>query len=97
MAEAARMWGFANPCAGKAVEDLPLDIPLFIARAGRDEIPHLNEALDRFLGRALARNLPVTFVNHPEGPHAFDIHHDSETSREIIRRILAFMRFHLLS
>jgi acetyl esterase/lipase len=97
ISEAAKIWGFVNPCAGKSVEDLPHDVPLFIARAGRDEMPHLNETLDRFLGKALTRNLPVTFVNYPEGPHAFDIHHDSETSREIIRQILAFMRFHLLA
>jgi hypothetical protein len=45
----------------------------------------------------LTRNLPVTFVNHPEAPHAFDLLHDSETSHEIIRQILAFMRFHLLT
>jgi hypothetical protein len=96
IAEAAKIWGFVNPCAGKSVEDLPHDVPLFIARAGRDEMPHLNETFDRFLGKALTRNLPVTFVNHPEAPHAFDIHDDSETSREIIRQILAFMRFHLL-
>lgn len=96
IAEAARIWGFVNPCAGKSVEDLPQDIPLFIVRAGRDEMPHLNETLDRFLGKALTCNLPVTFVNHPEAPHAFDLFHDSETSREIIRQILAFMRFHLL-
>jgi dienelactone hydrolase len=97
IAEATKIWGFVNPCAGKSVEDLPHDIPLFIARAGRDEMPHLNETLDRFLGKALTRNLPVTFVNYPEGPHAFDVLHDSETSREIIRQILAFMRFHLLT
>jgi hypothetical protein len=97
IAEAAKMWGFVNPCSGKSVEDLPHDIPLFIARAGRDEMPHLNETLDRFLGKALTGNLPVTFVNHPEAPHAFDLHHDSETSREIIRQILTFTRFHLLT
>ncbi len=96
IAEAAKTWGFVNPCAGKSVEDLPHDIPLFIARSGRDEMPHLNETLDRFLGKALTCNLPVTFVNHPMAPHAFDLLHDSETSREIIRQILAFMRFHLL-
>ncbi len=59
IAEAARIWGFVNPCAGKSVEDLPHDVPLFIARAGRDEMPHLNETLDRFLGKALTRNLPL--------------------------------------
>jgi acetyl esterase/lipase len=97
VAEAAKMFGFANPCAGRSVDDLPQDLPLFIARAGQDQIPHLNETIDRFLGEALTRNLPITFVNHPAAPHAFDLFHDSEASREIIRQILAFMRFHLLA
>lgn len=95
VAEAARTWGFVNPCAGKTVADLPADVPLFIARAGRDEIPHLNETLERFVTGALARNVPLTFVNHPTAPHAFDLLDESETSREIVRQILAFMRFHL--
>jgi acetyl esterase/lipase len=97
VASAAGQWGFANPNAGKSVADLSQDIPLFIARAGRDETPHLNETMDRFLGHALTHNLPVTFVNHPTAPHAFDLIHDSGTTREIIRQILAFMRFHLLA
>jgi hypothetical protein len=96
VAEAARMFGFVNPAAGKSAGDLPRDVPLFVARAGRDEVPRLNETLDRFVTAALARNLPVTLVNHPEGPHAFDLFHDGETSREIIREMLAFFRFHLL-
>jgi len=97
VAEAARQWGFVNPCAGRSVADLPQDIPLFIVRAGQDETPHLNETMDRFLGEALAYNLPITLVNHPTAPHAFDIMQDSETSREIIRQILAFMGSHLLA
>jgi hypothetical protein len=97
VADAARQWGFVNPCAGTSVDDLPRDIPVFVARAGQDQMPGLNETLDRFLVKALACNLPITFVNHPMAPHAFDLFHDSETSREIIRRILAFLRFHLLA
>ena len=97
VAEAAGAWGFVNPCAGKTVADLPPRTPLFIARAGRDEMPRLNETLDRFLLRALTRNLPLTLVNHPDAPHAFDLFNDSETSHEIVRRILEFMRFHLLT
>jgi len=97
IAEAAKAFGFANPAAGKSVEDLPPDLPLFIARAGQDQIPHLNEALDRFVAAALRRNLPITLVNHPAAPHAFDVMHDSETAREIIRQILAFLRFYLLA
>jgi len=96
VAEAAGKWGFVNPVAGKSVADLPPDLPLFIARAGRDETPHLNEALDAFLAKALAANLPITFANHADAPHAFDVMHDSEASREVIRQILAFMRFYLL-
>ena len=53
--------------------------------------------LDRFLVKALTCNLPITLVNHSVAPHAFDLFHDSETSREIITRILAFLQFHLLA
>jgi hypothetical protein len=60
-------------------------------------MPGLNEALDRFVAKALPCNLPITFVNHPMAPHAFDLFDDSDTSREIIRRILAFLQFHLLT
>jgi hypothetical protein len=97
VSDAAGMWGFSNPCAGRGVADLPRAVPLFIARAGQDALPRLNETLDRFLCEALTHNLPVTFVNHTDAPHAFDLLHDSETSREIIKRILAFLRFHLLA
>jgi len=97
VAEAAKTWGFANPGAGKSADDLPKDMPLFIVRAGQDETPHLNETIDRFLVKALERNLPITFENHASAPHAFDLFHNSETSRQIIRQILAFMRFHLLA
>jgi hypothetical protein len=95
VADAAKAFGFANPTAGKSVEDLPRDVPIFVARAGRDETPGLNACLDRFLAHALAANLPIAFANHAEGPHAFDLWHDSETTREIVRQTLAFLRSHL--
>ena len=95
VAEAAEKFGFVNPSAGKSVADLPKDLPLFIARAGRDEMPHLNEAIDRFLVKALTHNRPLTFVNHPTAPHAFDLFHDCEATRETVRQILAFMQFRL--
>ena len=97
VADAAGQFGFVNPCAGQSVEDLPRDIPLFLARAGHDQMPRLNETLDSFIAKGLACNLPVTFVNHANGPHAFDLFHDSETSREVVRRMLAFLRFNLLT
>lgn len=93
--QAAAQFRFVNPAAGKSVADLPSNMPLFVARSGRDEMPSLNEALDRFVVHALARNLPITVVNHAAAPHAFDVSHDSDLSREIIRQWLAFLRFHL--
>lgn len=96
VADAARMFRFASPGAKKSADDLPRDVPLFLVRAGKDEVPRLNEALDRFLAAVLARNLPVRLVNHPTAPHAFDLFDDGEASREIIRETLAFLRFHLL-
>jgi hypothetical protein len=95
VAEAAAMFRFANPSAGKTVEDLPRDLPLLLVRAGRDEMPRLNESMDRFVAKALAANLPLTLVNHATAPHAFDLLEESETSREVIRQVLAFLRFHL--
>ena len=95
MADAQRLWRFANPSAGKTVDDLPVDVPLFIVRAGQDTNPHLNESIDRFISHALRRNLPVAFVNHREGPHAFELEDDSDATRAIVRDILAFFESRL--
>jgi hypothetical protein len=37
----------------------------------------------------------VTVVNHAGAPHAFDLVHDSDATREIIRQLLRFLQFHL--
>ena len=95
VSEAQKQWGFANPAAGKSVDDIPRDLPLLIVRAGRDEFAGLNDAIDRFAAHALARNLPITLVNHATGPHSFDLFDDSDRSHAIIRQILEFLRSHL--
>jgi acetyl esterase/lipase len=69
--------------------------PIFIARAGRDEIPTMNDSIDRFIGEAIARNVNIDFSNHAEGVHGFDNQNDDERSREIIRRAIEFMKTHL--
>jgi dienelactone hydrolase len=97
VAQIAARFRFANPCAGASIEDLRPELPLFLVRAGRDEMPALNQTMDRFVAAALAHNLPVTLANHATAPHAFDLVDDGETSREMIRRVLAFLRFHLLA
>jgi acetyl esterase/lipase len=93
IAEASSAIRFANPAGGRTVEDLPPQTALLLARAERDETPGLNEALDRFAAAAIRRT-DVHVIGHP-GPHAFDLVDDSEDSREVIRRVLAFFRSHL--
>jgi acetyl esterase/lipase len=95
VAAAQAQFRFVNAAAGKTVGDLPREMPIFIARAGRDEMPGLNAAVDRFVTHALAENLPITVVNHPRGPHAFDLFDESALSRELVGQALAFFRFHL--
>ncbi|MFN2385342.1 MAG: alpha/beta hydrolase [Thermoanaerobaculia bacterium] len=69
--------------------------PLFVARAGRDEIPGVNESIDGFAAAALERNAPLTLVNHPTGFHGFEHRNDDERSREILRMWIEFLRMHL--
>jgi hypothetical protein len=95
VADAARQYGFANPGVGRTVADLRRDVPLLITRAGRDQFPALNASIDRFIRQGLVENLPMTFVNHAEGPHAFELFDDSRTSRDIMRQTLRFLRQHL--
>lgn len=73
----------------------PSTIPMFIARAGQDGVPGLNDAMDRFIAAALAANAPITAVNHPTGEHGFDCQNDDDRSREIIRGAIEFMKIHL--
>jgi len=75
-------------CAGR---DLP---PLLVARAGRDD-PDLNDSIDRFVAEALRQNLHLDFLNHPHGPHGFDIFDESERSRALIAATLSFLQRHL--
>lgn len=76
----------------KDVSKIP---PLFIARAGRDEVPTMDDSIDRFVKEALARNIAFTLANHPQGVHGFDNQNDDDRSREIIRGAIAFMQIHL--
>ena len=88
--------------AFSAIASLPEDasdlMPMLVVRAGRDDIPTLNDALDRFVARALAANAPITVMNHPTGGHGFDSFDnkgDEERSKQIIRSSIEFMRTHL--
>ncbi len=95
VAAAAKQFMFVDACAGKSVDDLPDGVPMLFLRAGREWFPGLNDALDRLVAKAVARNLPITFINHATGTHGFELDQDNEVSREMVRRVLAFLAFHL--
>ncbi|HEY0170033.1 MAG TPA: alpha/beta hydrolase [Pyrinomonadaceae bacterium] len=69
--------------------------PLFVARAGLDAVPTMNDSIDRFVREAVSKNAAVTVYNHPRGVHGFDNQTDDARSREIIRAALEFMKTHL--
>lgn len=94
-ADAAATFRFVNAAAGRSVDDLPRDLPLLIVRAGRDEMPGLNAGIDAFVAQALRANLPLTLINHHTAPHAFDIADDTDASRLVVMRTLAFLQLHL--
>jgi hypothetical protein len=70
-------------------------MPFFIGRAGLDEIPTMNDSIDRFIAKALEKNANVVAWNHPTGVHTFDNQNDDDRSREIVGAALEFMRRHL--
>ena len=79
-----------------SLEKDPRNIPpMFIARAGLDEVPTMNDSIDRFVSSAISKNIPLTFANHPSGVHGFDNQNNDDRSREIIRNAIAFMRSNL--
>jgi hypothetical protein len=70
--------------------------PMFVARAGKEHIPQLNQTIDLFLTKANSFNLPITFVNHPAGVHGFDTQTNDARSREIVAQAITFLKNHLL-
>lgn len=76
-------------------KDVDKIAPIFIGRAGRDQVPMMNDSIDRFIKEALSKNVALTVMNHPTGVHGFDNQDDDERSREIIRSAIEFMKTHL--
>lgn len=90
LAETRRKFSSINYLAKEAEQIAPI----FIARAGLDAVPTINDSIDRFIREALAKNAALTFANHPNGVHGFDNQTDDERSREIIQSAIAFMKLH---
>jgi dienelactone hydrolase len=96
LARAARQVRCAALCYGPLgdLEPDPALPPLLVVRAGQDD-PGLNRTIDEFVAAAKHRELAVELVHHPDGHHAFDVKDDSDASREVIGRLLGFLRGHL--
>ena len=83
---------FNNPIT----RDFCPDTPLFVIRAGQDETPGLNQALDAFVTQAIAANKPLTLVNYPAAPHSYELSRDTPETRRILQQGLDFLRAHLV-
>ena len=94
VADMGRQAGFVNACAGRSSDDLPDGVPCSSYAQGAT-ISRLNEALDRVVARALARNLPLSLINHATGGHGFDLDENTAISRGIVQQVLAFLQLHL--
>ncbi|MFN8060738.1 MAG: hypothetical protein U0Q12_16400 [Vicinamibacterales bacterium] len=92
---AAATFKFVDAAAGRPVGDLAGGAAMLLVRAGSDEMPGLNRAMDRFVVQALAANLPLSLVNHPNAPHAFDLSVAGEATRQTVHAVLAFFGSHL--
>jgi dienelactone hydrolase len=94
---------FDGPCAPrgcysaelKGVTSLRTDVPLLIARAGKDAIPFVNGSIDHFIQSAREKRVPLTLLDHEAGAHGFDAPKQADArAPDIIKQTLEFMRKH---
>ena len=69
--------------------------PIFIGRAGRDQVATIDDSIDRFIREALSKNVSITVANHLTGVHGFDNQDNDDRSKEIIRMAIEFLKDHL--
>lgn len=75
-----------------APADLP---PIFLAMAGEDQIPRLNDSIERFMRAAVANRVELDFALHRRGAHGFDQRNHDARTHEILERVLAFVQRHV--
>ena len=66
VADMQKTFRFANPCAGKSVDDVRSDVPLLIARAGQDQFTR-PERVDRQLRGGSTATQPAAHAGQPCG------------------------------
>jgi acetyl esterase/lipase len=75
-----------------APDSLP---PLFLAMAGEDQIPRLNESIERFMRAAVEHRVQIDFALHRHGVHGFDQRNRDARTAEILERVMSFVRRHV--
>jgi acetyl esterase/lipase len=68
--------------------------PVLIARAALDNA-RINESVDSFVRVAVARGVDLDLLTLPQGQHGFDVLDDTQRSRQVIARTVAFLRENL--
>jgi acetyl esterase/lipase len=69
--------------------------PMLIVKAAKDS-EEINKTIDNFVKTAQEKKAKVVLLVHPEGDHGFDFENDDDTSREIIKQTVAFLKENLL-
>ena len=69
--------------------------PIFLAMAGEDQIPRLNDSIERFMRAAVANRVELDFALHRRGAHGFDQRNHDARTREILERAITFVQRHL--
>jgi acetyl esterase/lipase len=77
---------------GVAPDSLP---PIFLAMAGQDQIPRLNESIERFMRAAVEHRVEIDFALHRRGVHGFDQRNRDARTAEILERVMSFVRRHV--
>ncbi len=94
--DAASMFGFEVPMAEIAAADLSISTPLLVVRAAEDEMPGINQSIDRFCDVLSATSTAdMTRLDLPDACHAFDLEQDTDASREAIQTIVEFLKTRL--
>lgn len=91
--DASKSFGFVNPVNVGLLANLP---PILVVRAGKDEMPGLNDSIDSFVSQCLKHNKPLSLLNLPNSNHAFDVVDNQVRTKQAINSILGFFKDHLI-
>jgi dienelactone hydrolase len=67
------------------------DLPILFVRAGLDR-PDVNRRITELASLGISQNAPVTLLNHSTGHHGFEIFDDTDATRQVIDRIIEFVK-----